>query len=681
MRNRILTLPILCFALIICTQQVWSQSTATPQMGSGGGNGMNNMPMMNFGRGGTGQGTQTDSLGNVQSDWDDTPAKIYYEGLNTTVKQKIDTSLTYFHRNARITNWGRNLGNAGSPAYDMIFNPAQAIGLNSGYTAWDLYKLHPDSVKFYNTTRPYSDFGYIMGPKRQQYVRLLHTQNITPKWNIAGDVQNLNSPGVYKLQTSRHIVAHASTNYKSENERYHVKAVLLYHRFKQDENGGMESDSFITDKEYSNRNLIPVKFPGRNYSTVNSGVTNTQKEIQFILKQQYDLVGKTDTSYNEDSTAARINFTPRFTVHHTLDIKNQQNIFNDVVPETERYFDFTRQIVEFTTTDSVYGNQKWFQIQNKFGLSGTLGKQEQQIRLEAGVGLSIDRFKSVFPADSNAFRKTYMTNFLYAEIMKEAQEIHQWNYGARAQFNFSGPSAGNFFVDAYLGKVMKDVALLQLGFKQSLSEPGQFQQQYNNNFIHRNFDLSPYSVTSIWAQFGIPKWKLSVTGRNLLVANYIYLNEDLAWTQHAPAFNVLQLAGKKDFKFGMVYNENEVIYQQLIGDAPVNIPNVMLRHQLRIETPIFKNLHFSMGVEGRYNSNYAAYGYTPYLNQFYYQNAYQLNNKPELMAFFNFKVRAFRGFVALDQIQTLWWSNNIYAPGYASNNTIFKFGFNWVLYN
>lgn len=673
---------LLSIVLLVSSQNVVAQSTATPQMGSGGGTGMNNMPLMNFGRGGTGQGTQTDSLGNIQSNWDDTPAKIYFEKWNSSTKHKIDTSLTYFHRNARIANWGRNLGNEGTPAYDMIFNPRQQIGLHSGYNTWDIYKLHVDSVKFYNTTRPYSDFGYIMGPKKQQYVKLLHTQNITPTWNVAAEVQNLNSPGLYKLQTSRHIIGHISSNYKSENERYKMKAVLLYHRFKQDENGGVQSDSFYSLSQYNDKALIPVLFPGRNYSTVNSGVTNTQKELELLLKHQYALIGVYDTTYNDDSTSVSIDFTPRFTIHHTLSLKNQQNIFNDVAPETQRYYDFSGQIINFNTVDSVYTNQRWMSIQNRFGISGTLGKLKNQVKLEAGIGNSIDRFKSAFPADSNNYRNVYLTNYVYGELLKEAYEPNQWQYGAQAQFNFTGPSVGNFFVDAYLGKVVKDIAMLQLGFRQSLSETGHFINRYATNFYQFENDLTSTSTTSLWAQLGIPKWKMNLTGRNLLMGNYVYLNDQFKWQQHNEVFNVFQLAANKDFNYGIFYNENEVIYQQLVGDAPVNFPSFMLRHQLRIETPVFnKNLHFSFGVEGRYHTPYGANGYMPYYNQFYYQNIYQLKNKPELMAFFNFKVRAFRAFVVLDQVQTLWWQSNIYAPGYGGTNMVFRFGFNWVLYN
>ncbi|OJU75979.1 MAG: hypothetical protein BGO09_14265 [Bacteroidetes bacterium 47-18] len=672
------------FIFLICGMHAGlAQTTATPGMDGGGNSPLNRMPGMNFGRGGVGGDIQTDSLGNIQSDWDDTPADIYYTSLYSNTRKNIDTSLTFFHRNSKLDRWGRNLGNEGLAAYDMIFNPVQQVGLSSGYHAYDLYKLVADSLRFYNTTRPYSDFSYMMGPRRQQFIKLLHTQNITPDWNIAGEVINLNSPGVFQLQTARNIVAHLSSNYISDNKRYQMKAAMVYHRFRQDENGGIMYDSLLEDPLYNFRSLIGVNFPGRNLSTATSAVSNTHKEIQLLLRHQYALVGVSDTSYNEDSTAMTVSFTPRFTIHHTFDLRRQQNIFNDADPEDQRYYDFNKTIYGFSTADSVYGNQQWLVLENRFGISGTLGKSDNNVSLEAGIGNRLDRFaQSVSAERSGTEAVSFISNYLYGTLTREAQELKRWFYGARAELYFTGPAAGNFLVEGNLGRVIKDIALLQAGFTQSLTAAPYYQQHYKTNFYTRDFDLNAYSVTNIRGNIIIPKLKAQAGIRNLLITNYIYLDSNFRWQQQAEPFNVLQVSAQKHFKWGIFHSENEGIYQQATGNAPVNLPQLMLRHQLRIETPMFKrNLHFTFGVEGRYHTNYSGDGYLPYLNQFYLQHAYTIRNKPELMVFFNFKVRAFRAFVVFDQVQQLFWTNAIYAKGYPAPNTIFRFGFSWVLYN
>jgi hypothetical protein len=685
MKFNIFKYRILCIVCALsCAPLVsFTQTIASPGMSGGeGSSGLNRMPGANFGRGGVGADVKTDSLGNIQSDWDDTPAKIYYTYLNTHTKQHLDTSLTYFHRHSRILQWGRNLGNEGAPAYDMIFNPITTLGGKSGYNVFDLYKISLDSIKFYNTTRPYSDFGFMMGSKKHQFVRLLHTQNINPDWNFAFDAKNLVAPGFFSLQTARNVSANFATTYKSKNQRYQVKAVLNYHRFKHDENGGILDDSLLLLDRYNNRSLVDVQFPGKNFSTTVAAVNNIHNELQFLFQQDYAAIGVRDTLYNEDSTKIDAIFLPRFTFHHTLFLQNQNTKFNDQNPTDERYLHLTKRPYDFKTTDSVYTQQLWFKVDNRLGVGGTIGKNLKTANLQLGLGNRIDYFKNQFPGDERRFLNNYVSNYIYGKLFKEALEGNEWAYNADAEMYFTGNSAGNFKLDAYVSKVVWNVAMLDLGFNQVLTDAPYFYQNYANNFFERTTTLDAYSVTALYGNITVPKLKLSLGLRNQILANYIYLDENIAWQQQSEAFNVLQLYVQKHFKFGNWYNENEVILQQATPNAPVNLPTLMLRHQIRYEAPMFKsNLLVSIGLEGRYHTDYYGNGYTPYLNQFYYQNTYLLKNKPEIMAFLNFKIKAFRAFVVLDQLQQMVWTNNIYAKGYPITNTVFRFGFNWVLYN
>ncbi|MCY1544448.1 putative porin [compost metagenome] len=109
----------------------------------------------------------------------------------------------------------------------------------------------------------------------------------------------------------------------------------------------------------------------------------------------------------------------------------------------------------------------------------------------------------------------------------------------------------------------------------------------------------------------------------------------------------------------------------------------MLRHQLAYKLPIFKGrLDAYLGLEGRYHTAYYADGYSPFYNQFYYQDNILVSNRPELSAFFNFKVKRLRAFVTGDQLQQLFWTKNVMqAPGYPAPNVYLRLGFNWVMMN
>ena len=98
------------------------------------------------------------------------------------------------------------------------------------------------------------------------------------------------------------------------------------------------------------------------------------------------------------------------------------------------------------------------------------------------------------------------------------------------------------------------------------------------------------------------------------------------------------------------------------------------RHQLSIESSLFsRNLKVGFGVEARYHTSYAPAGYDAFMNRFYYQSVYTVSNTPEGSVFFNFRIKQFRAYIMADQVQQLYASNTIIAPGYAGQNFMIRF--------
>src|SRR5690606_20420410 len=169
-----------------------------------------------------------------------------------------DTSVHHFHRNYLMDTWEIYLGNPGSPSRNLLFNPQNRPGPSLGYHAFDSYRFHPDSLLYYHTTHPYSVFSYQLGSKAEQRAELLHTQNISPPWNFALQYRKINAPGYYKNQRTNHDFSSFSSNYKSKNQHYRLNLALVYNKIQNDENGGILSDSFLTDKSFDDRRTIPV---------------------------------------------------------------------------------------------------------------------------------------------------------------------------------------------------------------------------------------------------------------------------------------------------------------------------------------------------------------------------------------------------------------------------------------
>ena len=205
-----------------------------------------------------------------------------------------------------------------------------------------------------------------------------------------------------------------------------------------------------------------------------------------------------------------------------------------------------------------------------------------------------------------------------------------------------------------------------------------FETQYDT--ITKSYNKE--SVTQLFCSIESPKLRFSAGASNYLISNYIYINQNRKFDQSATAFNISQIWLRKTFKAGIFFLDNQLAYQQTTAGAPVNIPTFMGRHQLSVETQLFNSiLKIATGIEVRYHTSYTPAGYDPLFNRYYYQNSYYLSNQPEGAVFFNFRVKRFRAYLMADQLQTLFYRNNINAPGYPAQGFMIRFGFSWIMIN
>jgi len=620
---------------------------------------------------------QDSTIKKMDGDWDNDPPNIYYQTLKSEVKRYPDSALNRFHRfQPQQPWWGKDLGNYGTAIRNQFFTPNAPIGLSLGYHIYDMYQLSLDSLAFYNTTRPYSSFSFMLGSKTEQQVEIMHTQNITPNWNFAGKIRYNTSTGFYQLLRANSLAGSFTTNYVSDNQRYKMMAAFSYNKFKQDENGGIVNDSFLKDSRFSDRQLIDVNLPSANGAGTRAAVSNVLRRADFYIQNNYSF-GKLDTLYNKDSTSVTYEFTPRFRFKHQLQLHSEKHLFTDNEPDSLRYLFI--DTITVRRTDTIFGTQNWFYVDNKFSLNGFLGKNKELVLIEAGIGNRIDKLST---REEEGGSPAIVSNYVFGEIKKEALAEGQWSYQAAATFFFTGDAVGNFNINGSAGKDIGKWGRLSAGLNQSLSNAPYAFTSFKTNYFERNFSFNKMSVTNVWGNVAIDKILAQVYVSNKLISNYLYFNSNLSPTQQSEAFSVLQIGGRKEFRFGIFSLDNEIAWQQPTGNAPVNLPSLLLRHKFSVETYMFSEaLRIALGIEARYHTPYYSDGYTPYFNQFYVQNTQKISIVPECTAFFNFKIKRFRAFILGDQLQQLFTTNIINAPGYPAQNAMFRFGFNWVLIN
>ncbi len=613
------------------------------------------------------------------SDWDATDARITAQHAFGLSRNVADTSISLLHRFPGAVSLIRDLGNLGSAAQPILWQPsAGAVGPSLGYHVFDAYRFSADSALFYNTTRPYSQFQYRMGFRLEQWVELLHTQNISPRWNFAARYRSIGSPGAFRTQRTNHDNASLSTVYASENKRYQLFGVATFNQEQQDENGGILGDSLLSDPRFADRQTIPVGINSAGYSIRRSPVYNNMRDATVQLRHRY-VFGPRDTLYSADSTSYDTRITPRFAIGNRMMYGSSRHEYNDLLPDSARYLQLFNQ--RFTRGDSVFVQQRQRYFDQSAQLEGFIGKPGRQWEAAAGAGLRYDVFENQTPLKTEKFPQwnTYLTG----TVSRDSLGKGNWHILANAQAYLLGPAAGSSVLEANaIGALFRGLNVT-LGFRQQLGTVPFSWQRFQNDYYAQTQEFDKESSTLLTGGIVLPRYGVALSVRNWIVGNYLYLSAGGQLSQSAGLFQVTQGVVEKTFRKGIFVSANELWLQQLTGGGPVHVPLLQSRHTLGIETRILKNaVAIATGLEIRYHTPYEADGYSPLFNRFFYQSAQTVSNIPQGSAYLNFKVKRLRATISLDQLQQLIKPENVIQyPGYPAQSFTLRFGFVWTLIN
>ncbi len=283
-----------------------------------------------MGRGGAGK----DSL---QHRKDDT-ISITYRYLDSSRLLKIDSEVYNFYLRYPLQPTYIDFGNIGTASHDLVFNPFMQPGWDGGWHAYDPYVYTIEDSRFYNTTKPYSELGYLLGSKAEQMINLTTTQNITRNWNAFFNYRLINSPGTYNNQNTNHNNYRFTSWYRSDNKRYQAFLLLLGSKLESAENGGIQNNSDLDSASYTNRFTIPTNMALQNtYAGTNQFFTSNIQTGTFYttgffaLRQQYDIIGLKDSIVTD--TVVTPLFYPKFRAEQTINYSTYHERFLDYNPK------------------------------------------------------------------------------------------------------------------------------------------------------------------------------------------------------------------------------------------------------------------------------------------------------------------------------------------------------------
>ena len=615
---------------------------------------------------------------------------ISFRYLDSTQNYKLDSSIGDFTRRFPIPATHIYLGNTGTAARSVLFSPNFSTGFDPGFHSFDIYKYKLEKVRFFNTTRPYSELTYQLGTRVEQMIEILHTQNLKPNWNALFQYRLINSPGVFKNQKTNHNNYLLSSRFQSTNKRYTNYFVLLANKLEASENGGIQDTAdFLNNSIYKDRFNIPTQLGGdgafgTDFFSTKITTGNKYKEFTVLLRQQYDL-GKKD-SIVTDSTVVPL-FYPRLRFEHTFQYNQNKYLWQDNVADSayyKKYYDTTlrHRIDTFMVKDS------WREIINDFSIYQFPDAKNLQQFIKLGVMLQ--NLSGEFATQTKSFFNTSG----HAEYRNKTRNL-QWDIEANGKLYFTGLNAGDYQAHISLQRlVAKKLGYIQLGFENTSRTPSFiYDSRSSFYFLKTAKDFKKENSTHFFASYFLPSFRLRLTGHYYLLTNYSYISSYFKLQQENSLFNVLQIALQKTIKIGKRWNwHTDIYFQQVIGNAPVNVPAIYTRNRIAYEGNLgFKNLDIAIGAEVRYRSPYKADGYSPVLGQFYYQNSIKITNPlPDISAYMHFRIRPFKAFVRVENLNTArilgnsgfgFTNNNFVAPNYALPGMQIRLGVYWGFVN
>ncbi|MEP7258056.1 MAG: putative porin, partial [Flavitalea sp.] len=614
--------------------------------GQGAGGLMRRLPR---GGGGAGKSGAGDSLQHRDAYADSITISFRY--LDSTRMQKFDSSITDFSKRYPVPWQYIHLGNLGTPARSLIFSPLMKPGWDMGFHGFDIYNFTDNQTRFYNTTRPYSEFNYQLGSKLEQIIEVVHTQNILPNWNAAFQYKLITSPGSFQNQNVNHNNYRFSSWFQSKNKRYQNFLVIVGNKLQAGENGGIGVNrSFIDSIGFGDLSGLPTRMGQKtrsNGSFFSSNIETGSRytTASYLFRQQYDL-GQKDSIVTDSSVIPL--FYPRLRLEHTINYKTFHYRFADNVADSSFYF----PVYGIDTSGRFELREIWKQFSNDFSFYTFPDAKNSQQFFKAGA--SIDLLSAGL--DSGYVKKNYHNFILHGEYRNKTRN-QKWDIEAQGSFYVNGLNAGDYNAYISLRRLLsKKLGYLQVGFENVNRTPSFVYDTLSSFYMGSYVDFKKENTTQLFGTIDIPRQRVKLSGRYYLITNYSYFKTIKQPDQYSTLFNVLEVSAEKQFKLSKHWNwRTWVILQQKTGNAPLNIPLFFTRNQLGYDGKLgFKNLLISFGIEFRYYTPYKADGYSPLLGQYYNQNDTTIQMKfPELGGYLHFRIKTFTAYLRAENLNSL----------------------------
>lgn len=599
-------------------------------------------------------------------------------GYNDIKYHRIDTALMglqndypYIQNDVGSAYLG-NLGGAFTPL-NYFLRPDY-----NGHEFWQPYDGYMTSVeraRFFNVKVPFTHASYTFAgqtTRLEENFHLVHAQNISPSSGFNVEYRSMGTRGSYQNQTSR--AKALSVGFSHTGKKYTLHAGYIYNAINNKENGGIFDDREITDTVLELPELVTVNL---------KDAKNVLKNNSFYVSQSYGIpLRKLDDS--DFSIADR----PGIFIGHILEYNRYSRKYSDTRSNSEigddgKYYDhwfINSSATNDSIFESVLSNKLYLQIQ-PWDRNGAVGV------INAGIGHDMHYFSGFAMDDYFSGIRGVKKNstYVYGSLEGSVSRYLKWHgnleyhpFGYRSQDISVG---GGVEISAWL---RGSPVTLKGDLVHETRTPGYWTENYYSNHFVWNNSFSKEDETRFSLTLDVPAIGFEAGFSQSAIGDKIYYGNQMTPVQKSGSVNVTGVYAKKNLRFGGLNLNHRVLLQYSTDQDVVPVPTASAYLSYFFEFNVVRDvLRMQIGLDGRYFTEYYAFGYNPATGQFHTQNENKIGNYPYIDAFVAAKWKRMRITIKMQHLnENLSGDRNYFnVLHYPLNRRMLKFGFSWAFYD
>ncbi len=582
----------------------------------------------------------------------------------------IDTSLhgiQNYDPSYKAGNYFGSLGNVGLPAKNLQFIPAVNEGFSYVSSPLDLYTYRNKDVKYYRVFQPFTEVFYVMGPKKENNLRVILTQNISRGLNIGVDFKFINAPGIYQRQRSDDKNLYVTARYSTKNGRYGFISNYIHDKLIVQENGGLQSDSAFIYSLETNRALIAVNL---------QNAQNTYKKGSIFFNQYFNIGKAPRISIDSLGQKTRHKGLPLGRLSHTLSVERKQFFYEDAKGDSAFYVGFD----EILNNELTYDSTRILRIENEFKWSN-LGYdiKVREMPLYMYFGIKQQHIEVYDTISKQAFNhlipKAGISVFLFKSFRLKADAFY-----VLGDHN-DGDYSLNTRISQQLGTDDKNFGQLDLRAELSKQSPSYFYNLYRGNYHRWENEFKAENYLTLQAKYFFKGFTAGINYQK--IDNFIFMDETAHPNQTELTQTILTATLDYRLKYKDFTMDTHVVYQKPKNDSLLRLPELMGSISINYTKSLFKNATtVQPGIEVFYNTAYFADAYMPATRSFYLQNENKIGGAIYADLYLNFTIKNTMLFFKYQHFNAaVTGYNYLFVPHYPMQDYAIKFGLIWRFMN